>query len=268
MSFRFQHNRDVRCAVHSDSTSFDAEKVFEIPIDINKVILRRLGGEDWKNITDTIRRDDPGDREIGIAHNFFTLSGCVRASLAWKNAVEDYCKRHHINLNSSERRSLSYPEDVTSEVPQHTGSVPASGFSSEPLSITLNLSADNTNELLQQISGHLGNEAMLMDDPESSAVRTAPLVVMLGDGITRIARSTQADTFADVIAILGLKRISEIRPKLVSSLPPRPNDPNKSSWKKRGKYYVFTWGSRQTKKRRLDKLAADLAVDLIVEIND
>ncbi len=138
----------------------------------------------------------------------------------------------------------------------------------KPDSITLQVRIENTDELLSQIAEHLGKKSMLMDDLESSVVETAPLVVTLGDGITRIARSTQADTLADVIAILGLKRISEIRPKLVSSSPPRPNDPNKSSWKKRGKYYVFTWGSRQTKKRRLDKLAADLAVDLTVEIND
>ena len=138
----------------------------------------------------------------------------------------------------------------------------------KPISITLQVNIENTDELLQQIVGHLGNESMLMDDRESPAVDSVPLVVTLGDGKTRIACSTQADTFADVIAILGLKRISEIRPKLVSGSPPRPNDPNKSSWKKRGKYHVFTWGSRQTKKRRLEKLAADMAVDLTVEIND
>lgn len=126
MSFRFQHDQDIRCAVHSDSPRFDADKVFEIPIDINEVILRRLDGEDWKDITDTIRREDSGAREIGIAHNFFTLSGCVRASLAWKNAVDDYCNRHYIKLTSRDRQLLGYSEDVTSEVPQHTENVQTS----------------------------------------------------------------------------------------------------------------------------------------------
>ena len=190
-----------------------------------------------------------------------------RASLAWKNAVEDYCKRRGVKLDSNDRKRLSYPDDVTSEVSQHNENVQASRSSSEPLSITLHLSVENANELLQQIAGHLNDESISMDDLASHAVDSSPLVVTLGDGKTRIARSTQADTFADVIAILGLERISEIRPDLVSNSSPRPNAPYKSNWKERGEYYVFTWGDRWEKKRRLDRLAADLHVDLTVEIN-
>ena len=258
MPFRFQHNRDVQCADHSRRTNFDVDSVIEIPINIDDVISRRLDRERWFDIARTIRRDD--SRPDGINHNYFSCRGCVRASVVWRNTVEDYCNRHNIELIDDVQDLLSYSDDETSEIPQHTENVQTSRFSSEPLSITLHLSVESTNELLQQIAGHLGNESISRNNQQPPAVEHAPLSVTLGDGQTRIAHRFAADTFADVIAILGLNRISEILPGIVSTIS-RPRE-----GKKRGRYYVYTNNTTVEKKRILEEVARHLFVDLIVEV--
>lgn len=259
MPFRFQHNRDVRCAAHSRSANFDVDRVIEIPINIDDVIARRLTRERWFDIPRTIVRDD--SRPDGISHNYFSCKGCVRASVAWRNAVEDYCNRHNIGLTYDVRALLSYSNGETSEIPRHTENVETERFSGEPLSITLHLSVENTNELLRQITEHLGNESNSRNNQQTPAVESAPLTVTLGDGHTRIAHRFAGDTFADVIAILGLQRICDILPSIVSTSPyPRGN-------KRRGRYYVNTHSATLEKKRILEDIARYFSVDLIVEVN-
>lgn len=87
-----------------------------------------------------------------------------------------------------------------------------------------------------------------------------PFVVTLGDGRTRIARKYAVDVFADVIAILGLERISEIYPRLVSK-----NPQGGAIERQRGDYYVcFYDGSTVGMGNRLKPLARDLGADLTV----
>ena len=90
-------------------------------------------------------------------------------------------------------------------------------------------------------------------------------VVILGDGRTRITRQYDADVFADVVAILGLKRISQIYPDMVSTEERYQYGYNA---RKRGNYWVCFHGAKIEKKARLEVLAEKLGVDLTVKIND
>ena len=83
----------------------------------------------------------------------------------------------------------------------------------------------------------------------------------LADRQTRIAQRFAADTFADVLAIFGLQRISKICPKIVSTAPFRRAN------KERGNYYVYTNNNTLVKQRILEDLAEELGVDLTVETN-
>ena len=88
----------------------------------------------------------------------------------------------------------------------------------------------------------------------------SPFVVTLGDGRARIVRKYAVDVFADVIAILELKRISEIYPRLVTK-----NPQGGAVERQRGDYYVcFYDGSTVGMGNRLRMLAIELGVDLTV----
>ena len=88
-------------------------------------------------------------------------------------------------------------------------------------------------------------------------------VVTLGDGKTRIAGRYHVDVFADVVAILGLKRSSEIYPNMVSTDEQAQYGYNA---KKKGNYWACFHGAKIEKKRRLEILAERLGADLTVKI--
>ena len=93
-----------------------------------------------------------------------------------------------------------------------------------------------------------------------SETKLAPFSVTLGDGITRIAREHAVEVFADVIAILGLKRVAEIYPNMVTKEPQ-----GRVVEKQRGDYYVcFYDGSTAGMGNRLRTLAIEIGTDLTV----
>ena len=105
----------------------------------------------------------------------------------------------------------------------------------------------------------------LTHNSESHENELSPLVVTLGDGRTRITGEYAADVFADVVAILGLERISQIYPNMVST---KDSFQYGYNARKRGNYWVCFHGANIEKKARLEVLAKKLGVDLDVKINN
>lgn len=84
--------------------------------------------------------------------------------------------------------------------------------------------------------------------------------VTLVDGRTRITRKHAVEVFVDVIAILGLKRVAEIYPNMVTKEPQ-----GKMVEKQRGDYFVcFDDGSTAVMGDRLRTLARKIGTDLTV----
>ena len=139
----------------------------------------------------------------------------------------------------------------------------------KPVSITLQVSIENTDEMIEQIRQQLGNMPSVPDNPQPPPVENAPLVVILGDGKTRIARRYGRNTYADVVAILGLDRLDGVRQPPPSTQPIVCTSPHKEKkrYKQYGKYYVDYDLTLDKQKENLEYLAEELRVDLTVEIN-
>ena len=126
---------------------------------------------------------------------------------------------------------------------------------------------DKIYRITDQGLAKVGQEAVAKDravPPEPCAVppeqEHSHFVVILGDGRTRIARKYAVDVFADVIAILGLKRVAEIYPRMVTR-----ERQSTVVERQRGDYYVcFYDGSTVGMGNRLRMLASELGADLTV----
>lgn len=129
---------------------------------------------------------------------------------------------------------------------------------------TLQTRSTNSNEPFQQINEQFAMESTSTHNSESQENELSPLVVTLGDERTRIARKYAADVFADVVAILGLERISKIYPNMVSTEERFQYGYNA---RKRRNYWVCFHGANIEKKARLETLGKKLGVDLDVKIN-
>lgn len=137
----------------------------------------------------------------------------------------------------------------------------------QPINITLQVSIENTDELITQIRQQLGNSADSLDSPQPTPVEHAPYVVTLGDGETRIAHRSGSKIYTAVIAILGLERLND-KPYLPNSKQPVVcTSPHRRlrSYEQYGRYYVYKDLKIGKQKQSLEYLAGKLGVDLIIE---
>lgn len=137
----------------------------------------------------------------------------------------------------------------------------------KPINITLQVSIEDTDELITQIRQQLGNSTDSPDSPQPTPDEHAPYVVTLGDGETRIAHRSGSKTYTAVIAILGLERLNGV-PQLPNTKQPIVcTSPHREShrYKQYGRYYVHKDLKVNKQKQILKHLAGELGVDLIVE---
>ena len=117
--------------------------------------------------------------------------------------------------------------------------------------IRLNISIENTNEIVQAIADHIDKSSISSDNQDSSEANPPPLVVTLADRKTCVARPTKVETIVDVIAIFGLKRISEEYPQYVRTTKPFEYVGKESQ--RRGNYYVNAHGDDDQIKNLFEK---------------
>ncbi|MDE0043434.1 MAG: hypothetical protein OXT74_15450 [Candidatus Poribacteria bacterium] len=137
----------------------------------------------------------------------------------------------------------------------------------KPINITLQVSIEDTDELITQIRQQLGNSADSPDSPQPTPVEHAPYVVTLGDGETRIAHRSGSKIYTAVIAILGLERLNDEPYLPNSTVSVVCTSPHRRlrSYEQYGRYYVYKDLTLDQQKQSLQHLAGKLGVDLIVE---
>lgn len=94
--------------------------------------------------------------------------------------------------------------------------------------------------------------------PSPPIISSSRFVVTMSDG-ERIDYPVAADTFAEVIERLGLKRVEKVNPKLLST------SNTYRAFRQRGRYYINVGFSNGQKKNILENLANALGARLLVE---